>query len=329
MGPLWLDVAGYELDAEDKELLEHPSVGGVILFARNFHDSKQLIHLNQSIREAARQPILIGVDQEGGRVQRFKGEFTRLPAAANYARAENPQLAAQQGGWVMATELIAHGIDLSFAPVLDTGFDCRAIGNRAFADNVESIIALSGSFLDGMKSAGMATTGKHFPGHGGVLEDSHLETPFDRRDDILENDMQVFRAHIQAQRLDAVMPAHVVYPHYDNQPASGSTFWLKECLRQTLSFSGIIFSDDLSMKGADVMGSAVERGRQSLDAGCDMILFCNDRKSVIDVVDGLPMSAVEKAHALQAKQSIDWDALKTDQRWKAAQETLSRLCELG
>ncbi|MEK6214460.1 MAG: beta-N-acetylhexosaminidase, partial [Vibrio fluvialis] len=166
MGPLWLDVEGCELTAEDREILAHPTVGGVILFARNYHDNQQLLALNKAIRQAAKRPILIGVDQEGGRVQRFLDGFSKIPAAQLYARSDNGEQLAEDGGWLMAAELIAHDINLSFAPVLDKGFDCRAIGNRAFGDDVQSVLTYSSAYMRGMKSVGMATTGKHFPGHG-------------------------------------------------------------------------------------------------------------------------------------------------------------------
>jgi len=187
MGPLWLDVEGYELTAEDREILQHPTVGGVILFARNYHDNQQLLALNKAIRQAAKRPILIGVDQEGGRVQRFREGFSKIPAAQLYAKNENGVELAKQGGWLMAAELIAHDVDLSFAPVLDKGFECRAIGNRAFGDEVSTVLKYSSAFMQGMKSVGMATTGKHFPGHGAVIADSHLETPYDEREVISDD----------------------------------------------------------------------------------------------------------------------------------------------
>lgn len=189
----------------------------------------------------------------------------------------------------MAAELIAHDIDLSFAPVLDKGHECKAIGNRAFGDDVDSIIRHSTAYMQGMKSVGMATTGKHFPGHGGVIADSHLETPYDQRDGIFELDMQVFQAQIDSGILDAMMPAHVVYPHYDDQPASGSEYWLKQILREKLGFGGIIFSDDLTMEGAAIMGGPAERAHQSLVAGCDMLLVCNQRDAQVAVLDNLPI----------------------------------------
>lgn len=320
MGPLWIDLEGCELDAIENELLQHPTVGGVILFARNFYDSKQLIALNQQIRKKANRPILIGVDQEGGRVQRFKDGFTLLEPAQSYANLENGLALATDAGWLMAAELIAHDIDLSFAPVLDKGFSCKAIGNRAFAKDNQTIIRFSQAFMKGMKEAGMATTGKHFPGHGGVLADSHIECPIDDRQDIFENDMAIFKAQIDANLLDAVMPAHVVYSHYDNQPASGSAFWLKKQLRQKLGFKGIVFSDDLSMEGALIMGGPVQRCQKALDAGCDMLLLCNHRQSSIEVLDNLPSVKAVQANSLMKKNTLTFSELKRNKRWQETRD---------
>ncbi|MGP1390158.1 MAG: beta-N-acetylhexosaminidase [Vibrio diabolicus] len=325
MGPLWVDVAGYELTAEDKEILEHPTVGGLILFARNYHDSEQLQALTQSIRKAAKRPILIGVDQEGGRVQRFREGFSLIPAAEEYAKHQNGEEFARMGGWLMAAELIAHDIDLSFAPVLDKGHQCKAIGNRAFGEDADTILRFSTAYMQGMKSVGMATTGKHFPGHGGVIADSHLETPYDERSDIFEQDMAIFKAQIDASILDAMMPAHVIFPNYDSQPASGSEYWLKQVLRQQLGFKGLVFSDDLTMEGAAIMGSPAERGAQALKAGCDMLLMCNKREAHIEVLDNLPVSTVPLADALLKKQSFSLSDLKLSQEWKAASEAMKRL----
>ncbi|MCZ0923761.1 beta-N-acetylhexosaminidase [Vibrio diabolicus] len=325
MGPLWVDVAGYELTAEDKEILEHPTVGGLILFARNYHDSEQLQALTQSIRKAAKRPILIGVDQEGGRVQRFREGFSLIPAAEEYAKHQNGEELARMSGWLMAAELIAHDIDLSFAPVLDKGHQCKAIGNRAFGEDADTILRFSTAYMQGMKSVGMATTGKHFPGHGGVIADSHLETPYDERSDIFEQDMAIFKAQIDAGILDAMMPAHVIFPHYDAQPASGSEYWLKQVLRQQLGFKGLVFSDDLTMEGAAIMGSPAERGAQALKAGCDMLLMCNKREAHIEVLDNLPVSTVPLADALLRKQSFSLSDLKLSQEWKAASEAMKRL----
>ncbi|MCW8335195.1 beta-N-acetylhexosaminidase [Vibrio paucivorans] len=329
MGPLWVDVEGYELTAEDKEILEHPTVGGLILFARNYHDSEQLLALNKEIRKAAKRPILIGVDQEGGRVQRFLDGFSLIPAAEQYAKQNNGEQLANQGGWLMAAELVAHDIDLSFAPVLDKGHQCKAIGNRSFGEDIDTIVRHSTAFMHGMKSVGMATTGKHFPGHGGVIADSHLETPYDERDDIFETDMAVFKAQIESGVLDAMMPAHVIFPHYDQQPASGSEYWLKRVLRQQLGFDGLVFSDDLTMEGAAIMGGPAERSHQALVAGCDMLLVCNKRDAQVEVLDNLPVLEVPKADALLKKQSFSLADLKSSQQWKDASNALLRMQEQG
>ncbi|USD33020.1 MULTISPECIES: beta-N-acetylhexosaminidase [Vibrio] len=325
MGPLWLDVEGCELSAEDKNILEHPTVGGVILFARNYHDNEQLLALNKSIRQAAKRPILIGVDQEGGRVQRFKEGFSLIPAAEAYAKHNDGEKLAEQGGWLMAAELIAHDIDLSFAPVLDKGHECKAIGSRSFGEDVDTIIRHSNAYMRGMKAVGMATTGKHFPGHGGVVADSHLETPYDHRDSIIEQDMAIFKAQIEAGLLDAMMPAHVVFPHYDDQPASGSEFWLKNVLRKQLGFNGIIFSDDLTMEGASVMGGPAERAHQSLASGCDMVLVCNQRDAQIEVLDNLPVMETPQASQLLKKQSFTLSDLRSSDEWKQASEAMKRV----
>ena len=320
MGPLWIDLAGYELDGEEKDMLAHPSVGGVILFSRNFHDSDQLIALNQSIRIAAKRPMIIGADQEGGRVQRFKETFSLIPPASSYREINGGEAMAEKAGWLMAAEIIAHGIDLSFAPVLDRGFDCSAITTRAFGETNAEVIHYSTAFMKGMKQAGMATTGKHFPGHGAVLSDSHYESPVDERQDLFEQDMAIFKAQIQQNILDAMMPAHVIYPHYDEAPASGSSYWLKDVLRQQLGFKGIVFSDDLNMKGAHVMGSPSERAQQSLDAGCDMLLLCNDRTASIEVLDSLAITQVPEAKRLLMQSAHSWKSLQSDPFWKQTKQ---------
>ncbi|OLQ87577.1 beta-N-acetylhexosaminidase [Vibrio ponticus] len=327
MGPLWVDVAGYELTAEDREILQHPTVGGLILFARNYHDSKQLVALTHEIRKAAKRPILIGVDQEGGRVQRFREGFSRIPAPKLYAEQAESERMAELGGWLMAAELIAHDIDLSFAPVLDKGFECKAIGDRAFGDDIDTIMRHSSAYMRGMKSVGMATTGKHFPGHGGVIADSHLETPYDERQTILEQDMAIFKAQIEAGTLDAMMPAHVIYPQYDDQPASGSQFWLKKILREQLGFKGIIFSDDLNMEGAAIMGGPAARSHQALVAGCDMLLLCNNRDGQVEVLDNLPILEFPQATRLLKQQSFTLSDLQRSEKWREASEAMKRILD--
>lgn len=324
MGPLWIDFDSYELSAEEKELLEHPSVGGVILFSRNYHDSQQLSAFTKSIRQAAKRPILIGVDQEGGRVQRFREQFSIIPPAQAYSQLPTGEVIAKEAGWLMAIELIAHDIDLSFAPVLDRGFMCKAIGSRAFGEDNEHVIRFSTAFMKGMKQAGMATTGKHFPGHGAVIADSHIESPIDERSTLFTEDMAIFSAHIQSGLLDAMMPAHVIYPHYDAAPASGSSYWLKQILRQQLGFQGIIFSDDLSMEGASVMGSATERCQQALNAGCDMLLLCNHRSATIEVLDQLPIIAVPHANILFKTQTTNIKDLHSNHYWREVQARVTQ-----
>ncbi|SJL85281.1 beta-N-acetylhexosaminidase [Vibrio palustris] len=324
MGPLWLDVSGYELDNEEKEILAHPTVGGVILFARNYYDNDQLSALTASIRRAAGRPILIGVDQEGGRVQRFKEGFSLIPAAQQYQHAQHGEYIAEQAGWLMAMELIAHDIDLSFAPVLDKGYECQAIGTRAFGETLSSVITYSSAFMRGMKSAGMATTGKHFPGHGAVIADSHLETPYDERRSIAD-DLAIFRHQIESGLLDAMMPAHVIYSSYDSAPASGSEYWLKQVLRQEMNFSGIVFSDDLSMKGAQIMGGPVVRAQQALKSGCDMVLVCNDREAAVNVLDGLTIQCVENASQLRKTQQVSRDDLMRSRLWNDAVRSMEAL----
>ncbi|OLQ71285.1 beta-N-acetylhexosaminidase [Photobacterium proteolyticum] len=327
MGPLMLDVSGYELDAEEREIIQHPTVGGIIFFARNYHDRQQLRALTKDIRKTANRPLLIAVDQEGGRVQRFREGFTLLPPAKAFASQQNGLELAKQGGWLMAAELLAMDIDLSLAPVLDLGFDCKAIGDRAFSDDPQQIIKYASQFILGMKEAGMATTGKHFPGHGGVIEDSHLETPVDPRNNIKQHDMTVFMQLINDGLLDAMMPAHVIFDAYDNQPASGSEYWLKSVLRDDLNFKGVIFSDDLNMKGADVLGNYSERAIAAQQAGCDMVMLCNNRAGAVQALDGLPQTQVPCLEALCKKPTGEYRDLVKTRMWQDNQQAISKLAQ--
>jgi len=304
LGPVMLDVGGLELTAEEKERLRHPAVGGVILFARNFESPRQLLALTGEIRALRRPQLLIAVDQEGGRVQRFQNGFTRIPPMRGFGRrwkngAEEARNLAQAAGYVIAVELRTHGVDFSFAPVLDVDFGASSIiGDRAFSDEPAIIAALAAAFVSGLKSGGVASVGKHFPGHGYVKADSHVDVPVDERPlDVIETaDLEPYRGLI-GRGLDAVMPAHVIYPAVDRLPAGFSAVWLRDILRGRLGFEGMIFSDDLSMEGASVAGGPLDRARAALDAGCDMVLLCNAPEKAGAVLEGLRTQALDPARA--------------------------------
>lgn len=291
IGALMLDISGTELNQEDIELLQSPQVGGVILFSRNITSPRQVRALTNHMRQI-RSDILIAVDQEGGRVQRLKTGFTLLPAMGRFGElyTSDPERSidlAEKCGWLMATEVLAVGIDFSFAPVLDLNAISDVIGDRAFASSIEHIVPLAQAFMSGMQRAGMATTGKHFPGHGSVKADSHVAAAVDSRSysDIEQTDMQSF---IQLQpQLNALMPAHVIYDQVDPNPAGFSAFWIQKILREKLNFDGVLFSDDLSMQAACVAGDADARIRAALDAGCDMGLVCNHRESACIALAGI------------------------------------------
>lgn len=288
-GPLMLDLAGTTLTGEESELLLRPAVGGLILFSRNILNPAQVRALVAEVR-AARPQLLIAVDQEGGRVQRLREGFVKLPPMRVFGTLwdrdrEAAIVAAAECGWLMATEVLAMGIDISFAPVLDLDFGASAvIGDRAFHRDPQAVTALAGAFVHGMNAAGMQATGKHFPGHGFVAADSHHAIPVDERaPGALEaDDLVPFRK--LAQRLGGIMPAHVVYEQIDPQPAGFSHYWLQDVLRGQLGFDGVIFSDDLSMEGAAGVGSYPERARAALDAGCDMVLVCNRRAAALETL---------------------------------------------
>lgn len=332
---LLIDLKDKTLSQEEVELLEHPLVSGLILFSRNFHDKAQLHALIQSVRQRVKKPLLITVDQEGGRVQRFREGFTQLPAMQAFATlAKNPQEAtafAHNAGWLMAAEMFAMDIDLSFAPVLDLGHQCKAIGDRSFGENPSEILPIAEAFIDGMRSMGMATTGKHFPGHGHVFADSHLETPFDDRpkEAIFQHDLQPFEQLIRKGKLSAIMPAHVIYTQCDSQPASGSAYWLKDILRQQLQFEGVIFSDDLGMKGASFMGNFVERAEKAIHAGCDLLLLCNEPDGVVQVLDGLKYqptkTQTERHWHLMKRKTVSWRELEASPRYQQAYRQLADL----
>ncbi|KAA8734502.1 beta-N-acetylhexosaminidase [Acinetobacter qingfengensis] len=293
IGALMLDVAGTTLSPEDIEILQVPQVGGLILFARNIESPQQVRALTDHIRQI-RPEILIAIDQEGGRVRRLKTEhgFSHIPAMGRFGELfqQDQQQAlhlAQTCGWLMATEVLAVGIDFSFAPVLDIDDISDVIGDRGFSRNPQQIIPLARAFMQGMKQAGMATTGKHFPGHGSVKADSHIAAAIDLRsfEEIAQRDMQPFSQLMP--ELDAIMPAHVIYQQVDPNPAGFSKFWIQTILRKQLGFDGVLFSDDLSMQAACVAGGADARIQAALQAGCDMGLVCNDRQSACIALERL------------------------------------------
>lgn len=282
LGPVMLDVVGTELTADDVRRLQHPLVGGVILFKRNFINNSQLKALTASIHEVRTPPLLIAVDHEGGRVQRFRDGFTKIPAMREFGKIwdSHPKRAKQlatEAGWILAAELRAHGIDFSFTPVLDMDYgDSLVIGDRAFHLKPQAINDLAFALMQGLKKGGMAAVGKHFPGHGFVVADSHVSMPVDDRefDQIAQHDMQPFKMMID-DGIQAIMPAHVIYPKVDDKPAGFSARWLQKILRERLGFNGVIFSDDLSMEAATAGGDVTTRALAALNAGCDMVLLCN------------------------------------------------------
>ena len=321
-GRLMLDLAGTELTAEEQQILQSPQVGGVILFARNIQSREQVTAFNAQIRQASAN-LLIAVDQEGGRVQRLRDGFTPLPPMQLLADSvvQNPEVGVQlvrDTGWLMASEVLACGFDISFAPVLDVDRDTSSIiGDRAFSDQPEMVITLAQAFIEGMNEAGMAATGKHFPGHGGIVADSHLEAPVDHRSwqQLLDHDLKPFVA--LSKQLAGVMPAHITFPAVDPDSVGFSGFWLQQVLRQQLGFDGVIFSDDLSMKGADVAGGYIDKAQLALNAGCDMILVCNcpeGAREVLQMMEHRSLAGSDRIASMGATKSVDWDKLCADSR---------------
>jgi len=330
-GPLMFDIAGLSLDAEDRELLKDPLIGGLIFFARNYQSREQLAELVASIRQL-RPDILLAVDQEGGRVQRFRDGFTRLPPMQSflphYQRdAAGTLQAVRDVGWLMAAELLAVDVDFSFAPVLDVDDShCSVIADRAFSNKPEEVVAIAEAFIDGMHEAGMATTGKHFPGHGAVTGDSHLLLPVDQRswEDIAARDWIPFRE--LAAKLDGVMPAHIVFEQVDAQPVGFSSLWLQQKLRGELAYQGVIFSDDLSMEGAAIGGTYGERAQLAMKAGCDMVLVCNHRAGALEVLESLRQLAPapsDRLSRMRARKRWNQQELESSARWQSTRAWLS------
>ncbi len=333
LGPVMLDIAGAQLTAGEGEMLRHPLVGGVILFSRNYRSPRQLCELTAAIRTLREPELLIAVDHEGGRVQRFQEGFTRIPAmrrlgAAWDLRPEAACAAARDVGHVLASELLACGVDFSFTPVLDVDFGASGvIGNRALHFDPAAIAQLASSLIAGLREAGMANVGKHFPGHGHVRADSHLAVPVDERSyaEIEATDIAPYRQLIK-HGLTAVMPAHVIYRKVDPNPAGFSAKWLQEILRDQFAFDGMIFSDDLSMEGASVAGGALERGRAALSAGCDMVLLCNAPDAAPDLLAGLTGTLDQgRAQAMRGARTVTGlGALQRNARFAQAKAAVDR-----
>ena len=336
LGPVMVDLAGVAIEPMERELLRHPQVGSVILFARNYESPDQLARLTADIHGIRTPPLLVAVDQEGGRVQRFRAGFTRLPPlreiGRRYSTSRGDGLAlARQLGWLMAAELRASGVDMSFAPCVDLDYGVsQVIGDRALHSDASAVGELAVAYMLGMREAGMAATAKHFPGHGAVAADSHVALPVDRRTwPDIEADLQPYRRLI-ANGLPAVMVAHVVFPEVDELPASLSRRWIDGVLRGELGFQGAVFADDLSMKGAAAFGDIGARGVRALAAGCDVLPVCNDPASAIALVESLkvapdPVSRLRlvRLHGRDAA----LDALASDPRWQAAAASARELVE--
>ncbi|MGH8254846.1 MAG: beta-N-acetylhexosaminidase [Steroidobacteraceae bacterium] len=333
LGPLMVDIAGTGLTAADRDVLAHPLVGAVLLFTRNYVDPAQLTALTADIRALRTPPLLIAVDHEGGRVQRFRPGFSALPPLRRIGRAFDAD--AQQGltmaralGWVMAAELLGCGLDFSFAPCVDLDYGLsQIIGDRALHARAEVIAQLAIAYMHGMRDAGMAATAKHFPGHGAVVADSHHALPVDRRELAdMDQDLLPYRRLLD-NGLPAVMVAHVLFPAVDEQPASFSVRWIREVLRGELGFGGLVVADDLSMAGAASIGSLAARAGKALAAGCDLLPVCNDRPGVERLLGELHLP-VDPASQLRlvrmrGRKQVDFENLAASRAWQSAREWLS------
>ena len=338
LGPIMLDIDGTGLSPADRDLLAEPAVGGVILFSRNYESPAQVADLVAEIRALRQPPLIVAVDHEGGRVQRFRDGFSAIPPMREIGRAydgdpaEGEQL-ARTAGWLIGAELRGVGIDLCFAPCvdLDWGFS-EIIGNRAFHAKPDIVATLAGEFCRGLRSAGMAPVAKHFPGHGAVVPDSHLELPVDRRDyGELLDDMQPYERLIGNRLLAGVMTSHIVYRELDANPSSFSSYWLIQELRNRLGFDGAILSDDLSMKATRDFGTMPERTRRALEAGCDMVLICNDRPAAQSAVRALadysnPLSLVRLAR-LHGTGGELRETLMASEAWQTASERMAHVID--
>ena len=330
-----LDIDGLSLTPADRDLLREPAVGGIILFTRNYESPEQIIDLVAEIRALRSPPLIVAVDHEGGRVQRFREGFSAIPPMRVIGREFNRDAAtaeqlARQAGWLIASELRAVGVDLCFAPCVDLDWGVsEVIGNRSFHRRPDVVGDLAAAFARGLRSAGMIAVAKHFPGHGAVVADSHLQLPVDRREygDILD-DMRPYEKLINNGQVAGVMLAHVVYRELDDMPAGFSDFWIDRELRSRLGFGGAVFCDDLSMKATDAYGSMRRRSKRALNSGCDMVLICNDRRLAEQAVQALadysnPLSLVRLAR-LHGTGHVMRETLRAGEEWQQATSALER-----
>ena len=332
-GRLMISIDGTTLSSSDKDLIRNRHVGGIILFTRNFHSQPQIEELCSEIKNIKKN-IIIAVDQEGGRVQRFNGEYTQLPSMqilGDYCISNNDYSFAADVGWLMSLELIASGVDISFAPVLDVDRNTSSIiGNRSFSNKPQNVVDIASHFIQGMSEAGMKATGKHFPGHGGIKEDSHIAEPIDIRshNELMDTDLKPF---IELKdKLSAVMTAHITYPDIDNVCVSFSEIWLKNVLQNNIGFNGVIFSDDLTMKGAGNT-SMDEKAIKALNAGCDMVLVCNDYKGVNSVINRFEKEDIDlnsRIGMMQTTKTCNWDDLAGNPRVIETKQIIKTLGEI-
>ena len=331
LGPVMLDIDGLTLSPADRDLLTEPAVGGVVLFSRNFESAAKVASLVADIRALRSPRLLIAVDHEGGRVQRFREGFTRIPAMRRIGheydrRRDEGVQAARDAGWLIASELRSVGVDLCFAPCVDLDWGVsEVIGDRAFHRQPDAVADLASAFASGLRSAGMAAVAKHFPGHGAVVADSHLKLPVDRRTygEILD-DMRPYERLVDSSRIAGVMLAHIIYEQVDAQPAGFSPYWIQRELRKRVGFGGAVFCDDLSMKATRDYGSMADRACLALDAGCDMILVCNDRNAALQAVEATrnhsnPLSLVRLAR-LHGTGKVERETLLAGDEWQTVSE---------
>jgi len=328
-----ISIDGTTLSSSDKDLIRNRHVGGIILFTRNFHSQPQIKELCSEIKNI-KNNIIIAVDQEGGRVQRFNGEYTQLPSMqvlGDYCISNNDNSFAADVGWLMSLELIASGVDISFAPVLDVDRNTSSIiGNRSFSNKPQNVVDIASHFIQGMSEAGMQATGKHFPGHGGIKEDSHIAEPIDIRshNELMDTDLKPF---IELKdKLSAVMTAHITYPDIDNVCVSFSEIWLKNILQNNIGFNGVIFSDDLTMKGAGNT-SMDEKAIKALNAGCDMVLVCNDYKGANSVINRFEKEDIDlnsRIGMMQKTKTCNWDDLADNPRVIETKQIIKTLGEI-